>query len=343
MNILRSLLLFSSLLALGCASMDGTTMNTKRNVTSFDTADEALAELKSALASEDPERLVEIFGKQSRPVFITGDPVGDKAMMRRFHKKFQERAELVDVISPEYIKEQWLKVRYGAEGWDMYIPLAYRQGKWVYATEIALEAAKRTRRSINEVATLDTLSALVAAQHKYKEEDLNQNGVADFAQKIISSPGKRDGLYWDAEMEGSFSPLEGLVMQALADGYTHEEGQAPTYEGYVYRQLKAQGRGAKGGAKPYMKNGLMVNGFGYVAYPVKWGASGTNTYIVSNSGRIWKKDLGFRTTSIAEDMKTLNRDYTWVRVEYTHTGEDKTRRNLAPVTYSPYSSSSSRH
>ncbi len=281
----------------------------------FPTAEEALEALKTALKNEDSARLTELYGTKSRDIFFTGDPVGDAIALRHLSRRFDQRAELFAVISEEYSNEQWYLIRFGIEGWNMHIPLVNRGKGWGFATEYATDADLRIRKSLNEVATVDTLRALVKAQKEYKKLDINDDGIFEYAQKFISSEGKQDGLYWPNKEGIDPSPIDGLVARAIQDGYKAGTDHTPTYYGYVYRILDSQGGKTRGGKKSYLKNDQLVDGFAILAYPVKWDVSGKSTFLVNADGQVWKRDLAFRTESIASDMDSMDLDQNWFRVD----------------------------
>jgi hypothetical protein len=281
----------------------------------FDTAEDALAGLKAALKAEDSARLTEIYGKRSKDIFFTGDPVGDAVALRNLSRKFDQRAELLAVTSDEYSKEQWYLIRYGIEGWDMHVPLVNRGKGWEFATEYATDADLKVRKSLNEVATVDTLRALTKAQKEYKAMDTDDDGVYEYAHKFISSPGKQDGLYWPATDGNDKSPIGGLVARALQDGYKPGKNETPTYYGYIYKMLYAQGGKTRGGKKSYLKNSRLTEGFAILAYPVKWNSSGRSTFVVGADGNVWKRDFDSRTGSIAPDIESMNLDQYWYRVD----------------------------
>jgi hypothetical protein len=288
----------------------------------FSTAEEALAELKAAIKSANSARLIEIFGKTSRNVFLTGDAVSDNAALKRFSQRFEQRAELFPVNSADFPNEQWYLIRYGIEAWNMRVPLINRGEGWTFASEYAGAPGLKIRRSLNEIAAVDTLRALVKAQNQYKSRDRNGDGVPEFAQKFISSPGKQDGLYWPENEGSSPSPLDGLVARAIEDGYKASGQDTQTYGGYVYRMLSAQGGQTRGGKKNYLKDGRLVNGFAIIAYPVKWNVSGDATFLVGQDGQVWKKDLLRQTESLAPAMKSMDMDSSWLRVDPNLGGEN---------------------
>ena len=143
-------------------------------------------------------------------------------------------------------------------------------------------------------------------------KDRDKNGLLDYAPKFISDPGKKNGLYRDVKAGEPESPLGPIMKQARSEGY---KSGAPSYHGYVYRILTAQGKDASGGAYSYVVKGRMVGGFAVIAYPVEYGNSGVMTFIVNHEGRVFQKDLGKNTASVAAVIKEFNPDATWKEVK----------------------------
>ncbi len=287
--------------------------------TIYQNREEALAAFKSAFRSEDPEQLIAIYGEQGRALVVSGDPTADKAFMKGISRRLEQRAELLAVVNPKYPKEQWYKIRFGVEGWNMQIPLVNRGEGWLFATEYAEDAAKEFRREMNEVFASDTLFLLVSAQREYFKQDRDNDGVREYAQKIISSPGSHDGLYWEESTPGEApSPLNSPVAKAIRDGYT-AGGKAGSYHGYRYKILLGEARKA-GGTQSYLAQGQMTRGFAMVAYPTNWNISGAKTFVIQADGRMFKKDMGFKTAALGDAMEELDLDATWVRVEHPELG-----------------------
>jgi hypothetical protein len=155
--------------------------------------------------------------------------------------------------------------------------------------------------------------AYVDAQNDYFGEDRNADGLREYAQKFASTPGKRDGLFWETKPGEKPSPLGPLVVQARGEGYRRGEKPLP-YHGYYYRIITAQGPAAPGGAYDYLAHGRMIGGFALVAHPAQYGASGVMTFIVNQDGVVYQKDLGPDTETLARAIKTFNPDQTWQKV-----------------------------
>lgn len=189
-----------------------------------------------------------------------------------------------------------------SNGWTLPIPLVRTADGWVFDTE-AGKAELRTRRiGRNELAAIEILRAFVDAQREYAEQDRAGDGVREFAQRLVSSPGRRDGLYWPTAEGEAESPAGSLLdTRDLKDGY----------HGYRFRILKAQGPAAPGGARPYVRNGRMTEGFAAVGWPARPGESGLMTFIVGQDGVVYQKYLGPNTAAIAKAMTRFDPDSSW--------------------------------
>ena len=157
--------------------------------------------------------------------------------------------------------------------------------------------------------------AIVDAEREYYRRDPDGDKLLQYAQKLISTKGKRDGLYWETKPNEQPSPLGPLVAQARAEGYKGAGGKPVPYHGYYYKLLTGQGKDAPGGAYDYLVRGKMMGGFGVVAYPAQYGSSGIMTFIVNHDGVVYQKDLGTKTASIAQSMTKFNPDKTWTAVK----------------------------
>ena len=195
-------------------------------------------------------------------------------------------------------------VEVGNHGWTMPIPLVKTGAGWSFDTKAAAEEMRIRRIGRNELATIQVVLAYVDAQREYAARDWDGDGARSYAMKALSSPGKRDGLYWASLPDEPESPLG----PAFADA---RPGQP--YHGYAFRILTAQGPSAQGGAKSFVKNGRMTEGFALVAWPAKYDYTGVMTFIVNQDGVVYEKDLGPNTATAAAAIKSFNPDATWQR------------------------------
>ena len=193
----------------------------------------------------------------------------------------------------------------GRNGWTMPIPLVKTAAGWSFDTKATPGELRIRRIGRNELSAIQVALALTDAQEDYSRFDRDRNGRMDYAQRILSSPGKHDGLYWKSRPGEYESPIGPLVAEA-----TPKDG----YHGYRYRVLTAQGKDAPGGAKSYIANGSMTGGYAFVAWPVKWGDTGVMTFIVDRDQVVWEKDLGPDTDKLARAMKEYNPDASWKKV-----------------------------
>ena len=200
----------------------------------------------------------------------------------------------------------------GADDFPFPIPLVNNRTGWEFDPAAGRLEILYRRIGRNELDAVQTSLAYVDAQNEYAEKDRAGEGVGTYAQRIVSGPGKKDGLFWRDDRDPS--PLGELAAQASAEGYKVGEQAAP-YHGYYYRILKGQGSNAPGGALNYVVKGKMIGGFGLIAYPAEYGNSGVMTFMVNHAGTVYQKDLGPRTESIAKRAYLFDPDQTWKKVD----------------------------
>ena len=276
----------------------------------FATAAEAAAALVDALRGEKLDAIESVLGPGSAKLVSSGDKVSDAAERKRFSTAYDEQHDLV----PDGPDRMTLQV--GKDKWPLPIPLVQANGRWYFDSEAGAQEIINRRIGRNEIAAIRTALAYVDAQKEFYAMT-GENGTAQYAQRLVSTPGKHDGLYWvAAEGEGE-SPLAPLVAQAREEGYpgANVSGKPQPYHGYYFRILTAQGADTPEGAINYVKDGMMTGGFGLIASPATYGASGIMTFIVNQNGIVYQKDLGPQTVSIVAATKLFDPDLTWARVE----------------------------
>lgn len=248
----------------------------------------AVDALFDAVVSGDPRELVPVFGADAARIA----PVGDEAAMARARGRFVgawSRGHAIETLSPDRAR-----LAVGDAGWTYPVPIARgADGRWRWDTAAGVREVAVRRVGRNELAAMNALRAYVAAQHEYARVDRDGDGVAEYARRLDSRPGRRDGLHWD-EAGGARPPLGPGI--AAADERARD-GEA--YHGYRFRVLEAQGASARGGARDYRVSGRLVAGFGAIATPAEYGRSGVHTFVVSHEGRIWSADLGTGTRAAA--------------------------------------------
>lgn len=252
------------------------------------------------------------------------------AAKHSFHKKMEKAAEIVIKDQQERFiraydeKNQVVKkgeetavLEVGKEAWPLPIPIVKaRGGEWCFDTRRGKEEILNRRIGRNELSTIQVCLTYVDAEREYASKDRNGDGAREYAQKFLSDPGKKDGLYWEAKEGEEQSPLGPLVGQARKEGYKKGQGGRPVpYHGYFYKILKAQGKNAPRGAYNYVVNGRMLGGFAMVAYPAEYGVSGIMTFIVSQDGVVYETNLGRQTVSIAGAMTVFDPGKRWHKVE----------------------------
>jgi len=279
----------------------------------FASPDEALQALIAAVTAKDHTTLKAIFGPMAQEL-EPGDPVEQAAEFNHFAGELIERNEL--------IKEGETKATLiiGDEKWPFPVPIVKKDSVWLFDTEAGREEILTRRIGHNELLAIKVCRAYLDAQREYytmAEQDGDQ--IPKYAQRLFSSPSKRDGLYWPTAKGDKESPLGPLVAAAREEGYMQkrapgEKGRRP-FHGYYFRILKQQGSHAPGGKFNYIINNNMVAGHALVAFPARWGVSGIMTFIVNQRGRVYQKNLGPKTAEIARKMKEYNPDLTWKLVE----------------------------
>jgi hypothetical protein len=197
----------------------------------------------------------------------------------------------------------------GNDDFPFPIPLQKTKSGWEFDTDAGRLEILYRRIGRNELDAIQTSLAFVDAQHEYAEKDRGQ-GAGVYAQRIVSTTGKKDGLYWP----GDDSPLGDLAAQAAGEGYKVGEGPIP-YHGYYFRVLTQQGPNAPGGTLNYVVKGKMIGGFALLAWPAEYGNSGVMTFLVNHNGVVYQKDLGDYTNSLVKRMNWFDPDQTWKKVD----------------------------
>jgi hypothetical protein len=195
----------------------------------------------------------------------------------------------------------------GPDDWPLPVPIVLEKGQWRFHSALGRVEILARRVGRNELTAMDICRAYVEAQTDYASHDRTATGTLQYAQRILSSPGKKDGLYWEGEPDN-------LVPKAFAEASAAmlAEGKRPApYHGYYFRILKAQGPDAEGGAMDYVVGGKMVGGFALAAYPAEYGVSGIETFLVNHRGMVYEKDLGTTTGVLARQMMSFNPGKGW--------------------------------
>ena len=295
----------------GCASKENKTASTDQPQTTYASADQAVAEAIEALRANDRAALTRIFGPEADELLDSGDEVADRNRIQKFLALYDEKHQL----QPE--KDGKMVLVVGKTDWPMPVPVAKDEsGKWRFDTEAGKEEMLNRRIGQNELDVIQVCEAIVDAQKEYAIADPDNNGIPEYAMKIVSDPGRKNGLYWPTAEGETPSPLGPLVAGAVEQGYGPPSTTTPgTYHGYRYRLLKSQGPNAEGGALDYVIHGQMIGGFAVVAYPADYGNSGIMTFMTNYKGVIYQKDLGDQTDDLVAAMTRYDPDSSWTKVE----------------------------
>jgi hypothetical protein len=273
----------------------------------FASPEEATKAFIDALRADDVKALLAILGQDARPLISSGDTIADGEARSRFVRWYDETSRLV----PEGDRAVVLQV--GKDEWPFPIPLVRAGSGWRFDTRAGREEILSRRVGENELSAIQACLAYADAQREYYQRNPQGAPLLQYAQRFASTPGKRDGLYWEVAAGQPESPLGPAFAEAQRAGYAlGRQGTRPIpYHGYYYRILTGQGPSAGGGAYSYLAHGQMIGGFALVAYPAQWGWSGVMTFIVNHDGIVYQKNLGPKTAEIASAMKTFNPDATW--------------------------------
>jgi hypothetical protein len=273
---------------------------------SFTSPEDAAKALVESMRAGDLKGIYAVLGPGSGKLIFTGDKVADKALRDQFVAAYEKSMKL------EREGDAKATLLIGEKDYPFPYPLVKGAAGWRFDAKSGAEEIINRRIGTNELAAIQVCLAYVDAQREYALADRTGNSLPQYAQKIISTKGKHDGLYWPTKAGEPQSPLGPIVSRAKSEGYSEVGGG---YYGYRYRILTGQGKDAPGGAYNYVVNGKMIGGFGMVAWPVRWGVSGVMTFICNHDGVVYQKNLGADTATIAEKMTRYNPDSTWKKAE----------------------------
>lgn len=267
----------------------------------FDSPEAAIQTLSDLIGQNDDEKTEQVFGPGSVEMFRSGDAEADREDFGRVKEMIQEGVAFEDIDADTKV------ALLGDAAWPWPIPLVKDGDGWRFDTQEGKEELLNRRIGRNELWTLTALHELVEAQREYRSESRDGNPPA-YAQKFRSTEGMRDGLYWPVEDDEELSPAGELLAESEPRG---DEPQP--FHGYYYRILTSRGENAPGGELEYLdENGLLTRGFAAIAWPAKYGNSGVMTFVVSNRGLVFQKDLGEMTDEIAGEINSYNPDSSWV-------------------------------
>lgn len=287
----------------GCASSQHT----------YKSPEAAVDSLVAALRAGDTARLDKIFGKDGAAIVSSGDPVADRNDFARFVEAYDAKHELSSTADGE------MTLIIGQDDWPFPVPIAQSGKGWTFDTAAGKDEILNRRIGRNELSTIEVCRAIADAQREYARIDPGGVGLPVYARRIISEPGKKNGLYWPTAASEPPSPLGPLVAEAADEGYAGAKGEvageSAPYHGYRYRLLTAQGPNARGGARDYVIDGLLLGGFALIAYPAEYGNSGVMSFMINHEGELFQKDLGARTHDAARSLTSFDPGEGWTRCE----------------------------
>ena len=272
---------------------------------SFATPEAAADTLTEALRKEDDKTITAILGMTWRDL-LPGTKEDEDEVRAKYLAAWDEGHKIV------LSGDDKAQVEVGKTGFLMAIPIVKQDGAWRFDVEAGQKEIEARFIGRNEYRAIQTLLAIVDAQGDYAVMDPMKTGVATYARRLLSSPGKKDGLYWETQPGEPESPLGPLVAKAQQGA---KEGDG--YYGYHYRLLYGQGAEAKGGAYSYLVNGRMIGGFGVIAWPVTYGETGIMTFIVNQDGEVYEQDFGQDTAVKAGNIAVFNPDKDWEKADMT--------------------------
>jgi hypothetical protein len=278
----------------------------------FVSAEEAAAAMVNAVRSGDQQSMLAVLGPAAQKLIASGDPIADQ----NARKKFVDDYEARHTLQPDGEGRAVLAV--GNDAWPLPIPIVQSGGRWHFDSAAGSQELINRRIGRNELLTIRTLLAAVDAQQDYFERVKAGTGTGAYAERILSTPGHMDGLFWPVSEGEPPSPLGPLVDQAQGEGYpgaATPAGKQLPYHGYFFRMLKSQGPDAPGGAKDYLQDGRLAGGFAFLAWPAVYGNSGIVTFQVNQDGVVFQKNLGPNTARLAAAWTRFDPDLTWARVD----------------------------
>ena len=289
----------------------------------FDTPQQAADALVEVAANFDVGAAKEILGPDSADIVASEDPVQDNNRAVAFAAKAKEKMSVqTDKKNPNQAV-----VLVGNDDFPLPIPLVKQKGKWFFDTKVGRKEILNRRIGANELNAIEICRGFVDAQHEYAAEKHDDSKVNQYAQRVISMPGKHDGLAWQ-NADGTWAgPVGEEVARALQEGYSAQGGKP--YHGYYFKVLKGQGPAAPMGEMDFMVGGAMIGGFALAAAPAEYRVSGVMTFIVGPDGVVYEKDLGPDTVKTFQSMDKYNPDKTW-KVTEDDVGEDVEEQGSEP-------------
>jgi hypothetical protein len=273
----------------------------------FATPQEAIEATIDAAGHNDTAALLLLFGPAGKDIVDSGDPAQDKDLRTEFARSAHEKLQVdIDPVTPDRVT-----FTVGTGEWPFPVSVIRKDGRWQLDPESGRIEILARRIGRNELNAMEVCRGYAEAQMEYAEGPHDGDRVLRYAQKIVSTPGKEDGLYSETASDGLVSRAFAMAEAANSTG---ADKRAEPYHGYYFRVLKSQGPDTAGGSFDYVVNGKMIGGFALVAWPAEYGVSGILTLIINHDGVVYEKDLGAGTALHARQMTGFNTDKSWKRV-----------------------------
>jgi len=289
------------------AQQPATRPSSAAKVKTFATPQEALEALISAAEKFDVEAIEQIFGPEGKTILVTAEPPNDRDIARTFVDLAREKKS----VSIDPRNRNHAEILVGPDDWPFAVPLVRKNGGWAFDTPAGILELTYRRIGANELDVIELCHGFVEAQEEYALQKHDGSAVNQYSQRVISTPGKQDGLAWrtaEGKWEG---PIGENVANAIDKGYS--EGQP--YHGYYFKVLTRQGPAAPLGELEYVVGGAMIGGFALVAAPAEYAVTGVKTFMVGNDGVVYEKDYGDTTLDEFKKMDRFNPDATWTPVD----------------------------
>jgi hypothetical protein len=311
-----SSILLSIFLSSGCTPKVASlpSPNVESQAVTFASPALAVEALTQAVAKADVATLERLFGPESKELLHSGDDVADQRALEDFAEEIADGKHTVELTSDSSTQQETgvARLLVGDDQWPFPIPIKKVDGRWQFDTASGKEEILLRRIGENELGVISLAKEYVSAQIEYSLQDRNGDGIREFATKFISTPGNRDGLYWEPVDGEPLSPIGPLIAAAALEGYSTSVGDAPqAFHGYRFRILTRQDKNGRGGAVNYVRSGRMTEGFALLAYPAEWSSSGVMTFLVGPDGVTYQKNLGPETAEIASKMSAFSPDFSW--------------------------------
>ncbi|HTS80788.1 MAG TPA: DUF2950 domain-containing protein [Myxococcaceae bacterium] len=275
----------------------------------FADPDAAIEALVTAARSGRIQSMISVLGDPAKSYLASGDAVADRTALHRFVELYDRRHTL---DAPE---ESRRILSVGEDSWPFPIPLVQGKKGWSFDAKAGQEEILARRVGQNELDAIQVCLGYVSAQEDYLARNPEGTSVPHYADRLLSSPGKKDGLFWKAAPGEPESPMGPAVSGAVQAGYAPKHGRRTPYRGYFFRILTRQGPHAEGGAMDYREGGKLTRGFALVAYPASYGNSGVMTFLVNQAGVVFEKDLGSKTAKTASGLQAFDPGDGWKPVK----------------------------